>query len=364
MKDIKLITYHNALSYGACLQAFATVKILKKSGGNVQVIDFENAYESRQKELGFLKHGSAKEIVATLVKRFFFKNEICKKRAFGKFKEKYDLTEQKYYNVSEMQDIVADTFVVGSDQVWNPEISGAIEPAFFLDFGKADRRISLSSSMGSYCYDSVQQDYVKKQLDKFDAISVREDHAKCQLEQAGINKEIKVTLDPTLLVDDQEWVQFYKISESNLISEKKYILAFVIGNHKREEISEIFKYYSSLLGLPIWRIMLNTHRTKNVDRVIAGATPEEFVELIDKASFVITDSFHGTAFSINMKTPFALLLNANAARMTELVKKCNLKSRIIKPGYYPDPKECCFDDSEKYLNRKRNEDLCWIKSNI
>lgn len=364
MKNIKLVTYHNALSYGACLQAYATVKVLEKTGGRVEVIDFENLYEARQKEAGFLKYGSAKEIIATLVKRIFFKNEKCKKRAFGEFKKRYILTPKKYHTVAEMKDLSADVFVVGSDQVWNPEISGALEPAFFLDFGTANKRISLSSSMGSYCFNREEQAYVKTKLEAFTAISVRENHAKQQVADAGIDKDVRVTLDPTLLIDANAWREFYQKKQSYAESDKKYILAFVIGYHKQEEVAEIFKYYSDKLGLPVWRIMLNTLKTKNVNKVIAGATPEEFVELIDHAAFVITDSFHGTAFSINMQTPFALLTNTNPARMVELLNKCNMSDRMIKEGYYPPVDGCDFKDAQQYLLSKRNEDIVWVKEQL
>lgn len=364
MKEIKLITYHNALSYGACLQAYSTVKVLEDTGNHVEVIDFENLYESRQKKMGFLKYGSAKEIIATLVKRILFQNEQCKKRAFGDFTARYLLTKEKYHDVTEMKKLTADVFVVGSDQVWNPEISGGLEPAFLLDFGSAGRKIALSSSMGSYCFNDEEKKYAKSRLDDFTAISVREEHAKQQLKSAGVEKDIRVTLDPTLLVTAQEWRGFYKEKLQSLPKRKRYILAFVIGEHKKEEVAEIFGRYSALLGLPVWRIMLNTFKTKNVDRVIAGATPEEFVALIDHADFVITDSFHGTAFSINMQTPFALLMNKNAARMEELAKNCKLESRIIKKEYYPKADECDFAQAEAYLSHKRNEDKEWIKKQL
>lgn len=364
MKEIKLITYHNALSYGACLQAYSTVKVLENTKSHVEVIDFENPYESRQKKMGFLKYASAKEIIATLVKRIFFQNQQCKKRAFGTFAARYLLTKEKYHDVTEMKKLTADVFVVGSDQVWNPEISGGLEPAFFLDFGNAAKKISLSSSMGSYCFNDEEKKYAKSQLDNFTALSVREEHAKQQLKSAGIEKDIRVTLDPTLLLTTQEWRAFYKKEGKGLLQEKRYILAFVIGEHSKEQVAEILGHYCSLLGLPVWRIMLNTFKTKNVDRVIAGATPEEFVALIDNADFVITDSFHGMAFSINMQTPFALLMNKNGARMKELATNCKLESRIIKKGYYPNADACDFAQAQAYLARKRNEDKEWLKKQV
>lgn len=360
--EILLITYHNALSYGACLQTIATVKVLEQYGHCVTVIDFQNEYEARQKKLSFFKYGSAKEIVTSCVKRIFFHYDKYKKRAFEDVIKHYKMTEQKYSSIEEMHSLRAEIFVVGSDQVWNSKISGILEKAFLLDFGIAQKRISFSSSMGNYVFTEEEKEYVSKRLNEFTTIGVRENYTKNQIETLT-NKEIHVMLDPTLMTTNSEWKNFYKKNNMK-IKEEKYILAFVICNHK-EDISEIYKYYKTEMKLPVLKIMLNTYKNKGVDKVIAGPTVEEYIQLIDNAELVITDSFHGLAFSINMETPFVLVPVENGSvRMFELLKNTQLESRIYKKNYYPDFRTIDFRRSREYLDKKRIEDSEWIANNI
>lgn len=362
MAEILLITYHNALSYGACLQTIATVKILEKYGHAITVIDFQNEYEARQKELKFFKYGSFKEIIASCVKRIFFHYGKYKKRAFGEVTKHYKMTERKYSSIEEMNSLRAEIFIVGSDQVWNSKISGNLEKAFFLDFGVATKRISFSSSMGNYVFKEEEKEYVSRKLNEFTSISVRENYTKNQMETL-IDKNIYIMLDPTLMITNLEWKKFYEKSYMK-IREEKYILAFIICNHK-ENLSKIYKYYKTEMKLPVLKIMLNTYKNNGVDKVIAGPTVEEYVQLIDNAELVITDSFHGLAFSINMETPFVLVpVDNGSVRMFELLKNTQLESQIYKENYYPDYKTIDFSRSREYLHKKRIEDGEWIANNI
>lgn len=363
MKDVKLITFHKALSYGGCLQAYASVKIFQSLGCDVTVIDYENEYEARKRNGMLRKYGSLQERFLDFIKNVFFQNEFCKRKAFGKFIDYYPSLLYMSGNKTQENEIVADILVVGSDQVWNGTITNGVDRMMLLDFGTAKKRLSFASSMGSYQLKQNEREMFARLLKEFTSISVREEYAKKQL-SALTEKSIKLVADPTLLLTKESWIEeAQKKKTAETTPKGKYILAFVITPRK-ENLGEVFTYYKNKLGVPVYRIMLNTYKSAGVDKVIAGPTPFDFVNLIANAEFVITDSFHGTAFSINLNKPFILLpVKGNNDRMSELLEKCQLSSRMWAADYYPDT-SCDFTGANHYLSEIREDNLNWIKMAI
>lgn len=360
--EVGLVTYHKALSYGACLQAYATAYVIEnKLNCYVEFIDYENEFESRQKGWKFLFQGSFKEIIMTLIKRILFKNEKYKKRAFNQFLKYQKLSNIHSSQIQDLNNLSYDILVVGSDQVWNPKISNGIDDVFLLNFGITKKRISYSSSMGGYILSSQDQDYFKEALSYFDYISVREEHTRRQLDSL-IDKNIKLLLDPTLLISGNEWRKI--VSSENIeyqFEKNKYILAFTIGEIGEETINA-YSHFSKKLGLPIYRIMLNTYKPQGIDKVIPGATPYEFIYLIDNAKFVITNSFHGTAFSINLNTPFVQIpVKNNNQRMSELLNLVGLSQQTLNDSNFDNIEmNIDFTQANAILETKRNNDLKWL----
>ena len=359
---VGLVTYHKALSYGACLQAYATAYVIEnKLDCEVEFIDYENTYESRQKNWGFLKDGSFKEIVMTLAKRFIFKNEKCKNRAFEDFLKYQHLSSIHTTNINDLNSLDYDILVVGSDQVWNSNISNELDGVFLLDFAQPRKRISFASSMGGYTFNQSEKNYFQKCISQFNHISVREEYTRQQVQELT-NKDIRILLDPTLLISGDSW---RKMLEQQRIYYKypknSYILAFTIGVID-ENVIKSYAYYSKKLKSPIYRIMLNTHKPHGIDKVISGATPYEFIELIDNAKFVITNSFHGTAFCINMNTPFVQIpVKNNNQRMSELLNFVGLSQQALTNDFDSISTEVDFSKSNEILSLKREDDLKWLE---
>lgn len=355
---VLMTTFHKALSYGGCLQAYATFRVIKNLGYDVRVIDFENPYEARKKTLSsLLGKGTSQEIVATLVKDVFFKGSQYRKSAFGDFCSCLPLTENTYASTCEMEDVRADVFVVGSDQVWNPEITNGLEPAFFLDFGVARKRVSLSSSMGSHIPSEDELRQMTRYLARFTSISVREEFARARL-APGSRKDVRVTLDPTLLVEPEEWRRF--AVEPSGFKVRPYILLFMVANPSTQYVGYL-DGISRKTGCEVVQVRLNSNRPKGVSRVIP-ATPQEFVWLVENASMVFTDSFHGIAFSIGLETPFVFLPNpGNNVRIEELLAFCGLEGRDVRnfesSSTFP-PLD--FSYSRKLVSKKRSDDLAWL----
>ena len=216
--------------------------------------------------------------------------------------------------------------------------------------------------MGSYHISCDEKQKIRNWLMKFSAISVRERFAKNEIVTC-IDKEVAIITDPTLLLSNTQWIDIVGYKNKITKMPDKYIISFVVNEHD-EEMSKIYRHYREELKCPVYRIMLNTFRSKGVDKVITGATPFEFVNLIANASFVITDSFHGTAFSINFNVPFAFIgVPGNNDRMKELLENCKLEQRTLHKNNYPKA-ECSFSEANKYLSKVRKENIKWIKNAI
>lgn len=325
---IALITTHNANNYGAVLQTFATQEVLKRYG-DVTIINYNNKHISRSMDLirfiptlhGIL--GLGKDI-ARLLPRY---------RVLQKFGQFFD----DYFNLTELMsaceiDKVSneyDVFVAGSDQIWNPSCissSGEIDGVYFLDYVQTDKiKISYASSMGGYEYSDAEADQVKCYLKDFSLISVREKDTKQYFENL-LERNIEHVLDPTLLLSNKEW--FKALDIQNKTIQEKYILFYCVP--KLKGIRDIAKYYKDKFGIKIIALDQGLSSGVKVDKHVRDAGPKEFIELFMNAEFVITDSFHGTCFSINFKKPFiAFTEGVHSNRIKSILEVTGLDNRLV-----------------------------------
>lgn len=358
-----LLTFHMTWSYGACLQAFATLEALKSLGCDAEILNFINPHEKKGNETPgqLMRGGDIKAAIVAAAKNIVFKRDKLHERAFKRFHESMPRTSHEYTSCEEMKGLEASTLIVGSDQVWNPYITGGIEPAFFLQFGDAARRISVASSLGSHCYNEAEQREISQYLKSFDAISVREAHAVSQIAPLT-NKDVFRCLDPTLLLDRSYWRAFSKKPEG-FAGDERYILVFNLASRSNEEM-ELWKGLSRASGLPLWRISNNTYKDKVFDKLLLGMTPEEFIWLIDHAAYVITDSFHGTAFSVNMGTPFVAMepIRGNRSRIVDLLELIGLGDRMLAASASSLPSlDLDYRDADLALAEERSKCVDWIK---
>lgn len=348
---ICILTFHKSLSYGACLQAYATWKYLSSLGIECKFIDYENEYEARMRNGMWLKYEKFFSKVKIIIKKLFFRYDYYCKKAYGNFHVMLPCIGE---NEIENSDVLA----VGSDQTWNPNIYGKIDLMFFLA-GYHNKKIALSASAGNYSFNKEENEIVKEYLKDFSGISVREKTLANKLwKNCGIRS--MVILDPTLWLDRNDWL---RIVGNKIECKEKYILVFVFDNTAIRETEQIIINYKKKSGLPVYQIMLNTFKKSYCNKVIAGPEPFEFVRLIDEAELVITNSFHGVAFSINMNTPFVFIpvCNNNNERMDELMTKVELKSRKVENPLNLVPMEMSFEKANELLKIERNNSLRCIR---
>jgi hypothetical protein len=325
---IALLTIHNANNYGAILQAYASQKVLSRYG-EVRTIDYDNKYLSHHLDLirfSFSTHGI--KMLAHDLLRLPYRIQVVSK--FKKFvKSNLNLT-QKLSSEELMKGEAGhfDMYICGSDQIWNPEIVNPdkqIDPIFFLYFAaKGTKKISYASSIGNHHYTDEEKIEVKKLLQDF-TISTRESDGVKKLSEILPDKKISHVLDPTLLLSKDEWLESLNINPE---PKEKYILVYSVP--RTELIREAVDFYAKKLNIKVVAIDQMLFPLTKVNRHIKNAGPKEFIELYANASFVITDSFHGTCFAINFGKPFvSISAGKRSNRIVSLLSLLDLDERLV-----------------------------------
>lgn len=290
---IGILTFHRTFNYGAVLQTLGLVVAIQKEypGATVEVIDYYNKRVQTLCRSFYMAPGNKVVSFAKAVIRY--PERLRKKKNYDEFVEKYiPLSAKSYYEQEELNEVLNeyDFFITGSDQVWN-SVCGNFDKAYFLTFVKdVKKKISYAASFGFKEMPENLTDEYRRRLEAFDKISVRENSgSRILLELNG--KDSKVCLDPTLLLDKNTWEK-YVVKNTQ---KEPYIFVYSVMDpafkEKLEEIAE--KTNRKVIYLnDAWKV--STKRVK----YIRGISPIEFISYIYHADMVLTNSFHGTVFSI------------------------------------------------------------------
>ena len=250
-----------------------------------------------------------------------------------------------------------DILIAGSDQIWNPLITGGIDPVFLLQFGKAERRISVASSLGSKEPTEAEKSIFKDAFKKFSWISVREQYAKKCLQDLT-DKNIKVLMDPTFLFNKSEWIDLLGRKSKMFDVKEKYILTYFISSKKSSYQDRVLEY-SKKINCPVWSIQFTNYTWKVTNKKIMGASIEDFIALFMNAQLILTDSFHGTAFSINLNRNFVPFKHSeNPLRIINLLQNLGIAERLDMPA--KEYKEINYDEVNKKLEILREDSKEWL----
>lgn len=343
MKRIGIITIHNSPNYGACLQSFALYEYLRLCGHDVEIIDLHRPahvdyIESKRFspfthrfENGFQK---MKRLVKSFLKRLIGRVEKPVKTCFytshnilGLFSSINGLIRlsHAYKGIDELyaNPPQYDTYITGSDQVWNPTQSYCIEP-YFLTFVKTGRKISYASSIGIEKLTGAEKRKFKKWLSSYDAISVRETTAQKFLEKLT-GKDVACVADPTFLLDQDLWKAMAAEPEID-----NYILVFTLGYENR-----IVDYALGLSKESNKKLVVLGMEQPSPDGYIAvtDATAQQWLGYIANADMVITDSFHCTVFSIILQAKrfftYISPWSERGSRIVDLFSRFGLEENLL-----------------------------------
>ena len=326
------ITCHHAINHGAMLQAYALAEHLKNDGNDVEIIDYLPDY-LEPRPLFYQSSKFKKNGLGWLYAIVKFKGNYAlykRRRVFEKFFYKYlTITKKHYRCVEELKETppVADVYIAGSDQIWNTEFRNGMDSAFYLDFGdKRIRRISYAASFATNNIAQEKVDFVKKELSNFDSISVRESSAVLLSKKLGY--EAFLVVDPVFLLKREAWDNLLESDKHSLPQielSQKYLLVYDFMDD--ECIWAIAKRLSDLKGWKIYSIFKN----RLADQLFYYYGPTTFVHLIKHAQCVVSNSFHGTAFSIIYQKDFFVINREDGLniRMYDLLNHYGIGDRLI-----------------------------------
>lgn len=343
---IGILTILNVNNYGAELQCCALYRKLTKMGYDAEVINYlfgiNPGHDFRGEKLTVPISFKQKvkvsllPIVQNLFCMFHQKNKKQRNKRFEEFHEKYNhLTSSVYPSVRSLYDAKFDYDVlcIGSDQVWNYEKGYSLEP-FFACFDKnGTKKISYASSIGLSSLSKEAERVFKKELSGFSHLSVREQQASELLENL-LDRDVDVVLDPTLILDNKEWQE---VAKFDMCPKEKYILVYIVTIKPCGYVLEVARHIAKERNLKIVRICRDAypeHSGNDVQEILT-AGPSDFVGLFANAEFVVTNSFHGTVFSINFSKSFYSVIksqHSTNSRLTSILKKLNLENRILPVG--------------------------------
>lgn len=328
MKKIGILTYHRVFNFGSLLQTYALQHYLEGKSCNVEVIDY---YPSRLQKKELLFHVNPKwrkpfyKMVAHLIPAVI--SRLLGYKMMDDFLKNYvKLTDKTYETADDLSKNVPveDIYMNGSDQIWNVDTAGGtVDEVFFMNF-LSDNAVRTAYA-GSFGKDDFNEDDIKKigkRLEKYRAISVREKSGLSILEKAGIENG-KWVLDPTFLLKADEWL---KIAKSVRLPEH-YVLVYNLNRNPR--ITELAVKIAGQKNIPIVNFAHSFVFIKGAKNIVYP-TPNSFITMFANADYVVTDSFHGTAFSINFNRQFICIpaprFNSRLESILELV---GLEERLL-----------------------------------
>lgn len=346
-KKIGILTfaYNN---YGGCLQAYALQAYLKKFRElEVHNINY-NPKDVRKKARIFqLNEPSFPVKAATLLLTLLrYPGLYRRKRRMMHFKKRFLSLTPQYGSYDEVKEHLSrvDVLVSGSDQVFNP-----IYPhkrVFYLDFPKTGfRKIAYAPSFGISAFSQQIADEISTWVGDFDALSCRESEGAEFLKKIT-GRDVPVLVDPTLLLDRDEWNRVAAAQRRR----DKYI--FVYDLNGGEELVGLALEVKRQTGL---RIICQTQKIRKfypVEEQIYDSGPSEFLALIRDAEYVVTDSFHGTLFSVLFGRKFYTYIAypRTSSRIRNLLAILGLESRIVE---YGETKRFPFEDTPLPVHMER-----------
>lgn len=331
---ISVITMHYIHNYGSVLQTYATQYLFEKAGYDVQTVDYvrpncrqENVLAKQYKldqQNGGIRSYPVVRNVLSYKRKYYFKR--CD-RVFHAFIVKY-IHLSKPYDTAEslMQNPpVADVYCTGSDQMWNSIWNDGILKEHFLAYAPAGKkRIAFSTSFGRTELDKSELEITRSFIQKYDAISVREKSALDLLEQMDYRNGVHV-LDPTLIMTADDWAsQLSIVPEANC----RYVLTYGLNDNR--ELGTFARKIAKDNDLRLINIGLWWRAYFNPGKTIQLPSVETFLSLIKYADYIVTDSFHGTAFSLNFNKQFFVFYPGRfSTRLQSILALTHQEQRVV-----------------------------------
>lgn len=350
---IGILTQPLRTNYGGILQNYALQTVLKKMGHDPWTIRTKDSMYWRYRCIAS-RFTKDKILRKNDIPPSQDEHNIISKNLTEFVEENINLTEEINFDKEKdkLEKYGFDAFIVGSDQVWRPRYNRKILNNYFDfldDYSKA-KKIAYAASFGvdEWEYSEKHTKQCRKLIKRFDAVSVREESGKVFCKNK-FNINAAHVLDPSLLLNKNDYVKL--INNFNYKDDSKILVTYILD--ECEEKNSIINKISNKYGLEVQSIMppkkYNRKNRVNLENCIFP-TVEEFITKLINANYIITDSFHGTVFSVIFKRPFIVIGNKRRgiSRLDSLLKKLKLEHRLLLLNY----ELSGFDDSKTINNYK------------
>lgn len=373
MKQIGIIThYYGSKNYGGVLQSYALCQFLKNQGFDAEQIQFDkDKGESIKRRLG-KAYRYTLSIPRRIKYRRLYKEIRGREAKFAAFRDGAICHSKEVFTQDSLNRLAKEyqLYITGSDQVWHPN---AVCDAYLLDFGiEGIKKMSYAASIAKDTLSAEESGRYKKAFKDYTAISVREKSA-VELLRPITPVEIQWVVDPVFLLRREEW----KSLVGSKCDSERYALCYFLGNDSTER--KIAKEYAKCKNLKL-KVMpfLNGEISEDDldygDERIINASPSEFVQLIQNAEIVFTDSFHATAFSLLFERQFYVFdrsfqssMGSRIESLTELFSVqdhyCNIPNRTTFDYIY---ETASIDYSKKFtaFETMRKSSISYLLGNI
>ena len=337
-RNIAVITSVPSIrNYGSYFQAYATQRLLEKRGYKVELISYSRPCKSSANEAWTVREIAAsikgKKIFQSLPGMFryiaapmLYPSVSRQMKSFSAFAERYlHVTSAAYLDENSLKanPPQADIYCTGGDQMWNEHYNGhKTMREYYLSWAPEGKpRISLCTSIGKDRFDEWEKEEVRELLSKYSLISVREDSGKKAIEELGIENVYHLQ-DPVILLAVEEWEA---LAAPRVIKEK-YILLYELS--REAPLADYARELARRTGLKVVRINFYSFQTLRYGKSIMAPALEQFLSLFRYAEYVITNSFHGTAFSIAFGRKFASVAGDHPGRLQSVLGYYGLTDRI------------------------------------
>jgi len=338
---VGIITIHNAINYGSALQAYALHKTIEDMRHNCYIINYlngtiESLYRPKlnvKDIITGLLHLHLRSTIKEIIEGYYGNRYRILNIKFKLFWREYHKITKAIYDINSLADDEFDALICGSDQIWEPGITGGLDRNFFCDIkDKKIIKISYAAS-GGLPYKNQNDNYLfQKYIKNFDYISVRENEMAEYLEKINV-KNVKVVADPTILLCREQWLKLIKKPKI----ENDYMFAYLMW-----EDNKILNTIAAIEKETGVKALIITRAKEYVifnGKKIDTSNPYTFLGLIKEAKYVVSNSFHGTVLSIIFNKQF-LSFNSGQ-RLQTLLGNLGLNQRLIE---FDGSSHCKIDD--------------------
>ena len=372
---IGILTFHNAHNYGASLQAYALKTCVEQMGHEVAVINYRNPKIEGQYPKQLRPKITKKVLNPKNWKQFLYDTirGIYGQKAWSGQWEAFDRfitqklleNETRLIHPEDFAGLGKDAYLLGSDQIWSSFLTGTLDPVYFGKFKKNERIISYAASLANGKIAENEENAFQELLKNVDGISVREEKLADQLRKIT-GREVATGVDPTLLLEERDYLDLMttekRLPDGKLPTEEKYVFAYFVVEEKAVE--ECAKKVAKKMGLQL--IELHYYHMPEISEKnqFADFGPGDFLAYIKNAEIVITNSFHGTVFSILFGKPFYSVYKKNG-RVDNLLDFLEIPERHVSGAEEIEKlDEIDYEKVHKKLAEYRESSLRFLRENL